>query len=237
MRHLTSILIAALLTSAVAPAVAAEPAPPAAAATPSFTAIERQHAATFAPMKPEARMKVQAASRALLFDMAGDQQRRQALKGKPFVPLDLAAAARAQVEKAQSFGIAGATGTDIETLVMIVMFQMAMDADADLRAQMAALNAANKVKAALKEAQAALKESQAAIKAALASEKDQLRKSDADEIMVHAKQGLDSLSELGEMESLRLQAAMERRSKLMELLSKLLKQHSDTTQDIVKNMK
>jgi hypothetical protein len=233
MRHLTSILIAAILTTATATVMADGPAPPAAGApsTPSgFAAIERQHAALFAPMRADTRSKVQGAARALIFDMAGDQQRMQAHKGKPFVPMDLAAATRAQVAKAQSFGIAAATGADIEALITIVMMQAAQDADADLRAQMAAMRAANKAKEAFRQGQVA-------VAAALAAEKAQLRKSDADEITERAKQGLDSLSELGETESLRLQMAMDRLSKLMDTLSNLLKKNSDAAQGIVKNMK
>ena len=48
---------------------------------------------------------------------------------------------------------------------------------------------------------------------------------------------LDSLSEMGEMESLRLQAAMDRLSKLFATLSNLLKKQSDTANGIVQNLK
>jgi SMC interacting uncharacterized protein involved in chromosome segregation len=48
---------------------------------------------------------------------------------------------------------------------------------------------------------------------------------------------LDSLSELGETESLRLQMAMDRLSKLMSTLSNLLKKISDTSSQIVQNLK
>jgi hypothetical protein len=51
------------------------------------------------------------------------------------------------------------------------------------------------------------------------------------------KQELDSLSEMGEMESLRLQMAMDRMSKLMSTLSNLLKKISDTAQSITQNLK
>lgn len=47
----------------------------------------------------------------------------------------------------------------------------------------------------------------------------------------------DSLSELGEMESLRLQMAMDRISKLMETLSNIMKKISDTDSVIVQNLK
>jgi hypothetical protein len=51
------------------------------------------------------------------------------------------------------------------------------------------------------------------------------------------KSKLDSLSEMGEMESLRLQMAMDRLSKLMSTLSNILKKFSDTQQTITANLK
>jgi uncharacterized protein YukE len=51
------------------------------------------------------------------------------------------------------------------------------------------------------------------------------------------KNDLDSMSELGEMESLRLQMAMDRLSKLMTTLSNLLKKISDTANEITQNIK
>ena len=51
------------------------------------------------------------------------------------------------------------------------------------------------------------------------------------------KANLDSLSEMGEMESLRLQMAMDRMSKMMSALSNLLKKQSDTANAITQNIK
>lgn len=48
---------------------------------------------------------------------------------------------------------------------------------------------------------------------------------------------LDSLSEMGEMESLRLQMAMDRLSKMMTTLSNVMKKISDTDQAITQNLK
>jgi len=48
---------------------------------------------------------------------------------------------------------------------------------------------------------------------------------------------LDSQSEMGEMESLRLQMAMDRYSKFMSTLSNIMKKMSDTSQSIIQNMK
>jgi len=51
------------------------------------------------------------------------------------------------------------------------------------------------------------------------------------------KKDLDSMSEMGEMESLRLQMAMDRMSKMMETLSNVLKKISDTANNITQNLK
>ena len=51
------------------------------------------------------------------------------------------------------------------------------------------------------------------------------------------KSDLDAMSEMGEMESLRLQMAMDRLSKMMSTLSNLLKKLSDTSTSIVQNLK
>ncbi len=51
------------------------------------------------------------------------------------------------------------------------------------------------------------------------------------------KGDLDSLSEMGEMDSLQLQMAMDRLSKLMSTLSNILKKTSDTASSITQNIK
>ena len=52
-----------------------------------------------------------------------------------------------------------------------------------------------------------------------------------------AKSDLDSMSEMGEMESLRLQMAMDRTSKMMSTLSNSLEKVSDTAEGITANLK
>jgi hypothetical protein len=51
------------------------------------------------------------------------------------------------------------------------------------------------------------------------------------------KQNLDSMSEMSETESLRLQMMMDRRSKFMAALSNIMKKMSDTSGSMVQNMK
>ena len=62
-------------------------------------------------------------------------------------------------------------------------------------------------------------------------------KKEIDALADKMKNDLDGLSEMGETESLRLQMAMDRLSKMMETLSNLLKKISDTQQTITQNMK
>jgi hypothetical protein len=62
-------------------------------------------------------------------------------------------------------------------------------------------------------------------------------KAELDAAIDKVKSDLDSMSEMGEMESLRLQMAMDRMSKMMSTLSNLLKKASDTQQAIIQNIK
>ena len=62
-------------------------------------------------------------------------------------------------------------------------------------------------------------------------------KSELDRVMDELKHDLDSMSEMGEMESLRLQMAMDRMSKMMSALSNILKKISCTTSQITQNLK
>ena len=62
-------------------------------------------------------------------------------------------------------------------------------------------------------------------------------KAEVDGLVDKMKNDLDSMSEMGEMESLRLQMAMDRLSKMMSTLSNILKKISDTQQQITQNMK
>jgi hypothetical protein len=62
-------------------------------------------------------------------------------------------------------------------------------------------------------------------------------KAELDSQIDQIKNDLDSMSEMGEMESLRLQMAMDRMAKMMSTLSNLLKKISDTSQSITQNIK
>ena len=57
------------------------------------------------------------------------------------------------------------------------------------------------------------------------------------DIIDSTKSDLNSLSEMGKMESLRLQMAMDRLSKLTAALSNILKKIAETSDEIIKNIK
>jgi putative addiction module CopG family antidote len=63
------------------------------------------------------------------------------------------------------------------------------------------------------------------------------KKEEIDALVDQMKYDLDSMSEMGETESLRLQMAMDRMSKMMSTLSNALKKISDTSSAIVQNLK
>ncbi|WP_199553601.1 hypothetical protein [Sandaracinobacteroides hominis] len=124
---------------------------------------------------------------------------------------------------------------DIEALAFLVLMQASKSAQEDLKAIMAGVKAINARKAKLRELlgekqqEGARLDPDAYARAVLTMQVDLM----VDEI----RRDLDSMSEMGEMESLRLQMAMDRMSKMMSTLSNLLKKLADTQQSIVQNLK
>jgi hypothetical protein len=110
---------------------------------------------------------------------------------------------------ADAMGVAGGliAGADIEELAFIVLMEATQDQDNDLRQIMAQTKATNDSKAALRQQQQAMSDKK------------------------------DSLSDMSEMQQMRLQMAMDRRSKMVEALSNMMKKMSDTDNSIIKNMK
>ena len=64
-----------------------------------------------------------------------------------------------------------------------------------------------------------------------------ITKKQIDDEVTKMKNDMDSMSEMGEAESLRLQMAMDRLSKIMSTLSNLMKKISDTSAGITQNIK
>jgi len=152
------------------------------------------------------------------------------------------------------------SNADIEAVAFLVMMQAAKSAQEDLKAIAAGVKQVNDAKAAaarsanVKAAAPARSlrspppatNSAAAVRSAPANRvvanraaisPRPLPKAEFDRKLDGIRNDPDSLSEMGEMESLRLQMAMERRSKAMQTLSNILKKMSDTNASITQNLK
>ncbi len=167
--------------------------------------------------------------------------------------------------KTQSYAVPGSmNGQDIEALAFLVMMQAAKSAQEDLKAIIAKVKAVNEQKAKQRELLSKMQQQRTMTAIQLDSFKllqnrtlalqqgrnadsikfvrssgrnQQVSKADIDAIKDKLKSDLDSMSEMGEMESLRLQMAMDRMSKMMSTISNLLKKISNTADDIVQNLK
>jgi hypothetical protein len=130
---------------------------------------------------------------------------------------------------------------DIEALTFLVMMEAAKSQQEDLKAIMAGVKAINDAKetsrrSAARNGSPNAPRPRAAINRATISVVPR-SKQDIDNQIDRVKNDLDSMSEMGEMESLRLQMAMDRMSRLMQTLSNLSKKISDTNATITQNLK
>jgi putative addiction module CopG family antidote len=174
-------------------------------------------------------------------------------------------------------GLGDQSGADIETLVMLVMQQMARDAEEDLRALLAEMQAKNAAKKALRDLIRRMKRDRLANElrreydqrldctqgmgserayhrvrlpvldpetagglrwavADLAGEK-LMRLQQLDCIVDEVQGKLDSLSDLSELDAMKLQMLMDRRSKFIETLANIMKKVSETQAALVGNLK
>jgi len=154
------------------------------------------------------------------------------------------AAIRADIQK--RFSGQNLASADIETLVFLVMMETSKSAQEDLKAQLAEMQAANKAKSAQRPTVTKIKSAAADSKATTqpnpppkttASQQVGGVKQDAPVSGAIPSDKPDSLSELGEPESLRLQLAMDRHAKMVETLSNLMKKVSETDSAIIGNLK
>lgn len=168
------------------------------------------------------------------------------------------------MNKANSYGVLGSiSGADIEALAFLVLMQAAKSAQEDLKGMMAKVKSINEQKKKLRESLQKAQSSQVKNSFQLDSLKfltrktaafldyanpdtvkfqksrtvGKITKAELDNQIDQVKNDLDSMSEMGEMESLRLQMAMDRMSKMMSTLSNLLKKISDTANQITQNLK
>ena len=121
---------------------------------------------------------------------------------------------------------------DVNALAFIVMMEASKAAQDDLKAIMAKVKAINSQKKKLREL---IKEKQSGNLDFEAT--FHVMAVGMDALIDQMKNDLDSMSEMGEMESLRLQMAMDRLSKMMSTLSNMLKKISDTASQITQNLK
>jgi len=153
---------------------------------------------------------------------------------------------------------------DIESLAFLVMMQCTRDAEADLRTTMAEMKQHQDQKARLRtlleEVQRAKPGSHPATapcaEPVCGTAAERIRElaprlpakarlvprplatyGDLSRLQSELKDSLDSMGEMSEMDSLRLQMAMDRRAKLVAALSNLLKKMNDTSGSILGNLK
>jgi hypothetical protein len=179
----------------------------------SDPAMRREQTRRLANLTAADRAKLAAAARALVKRMAS--------------PMPKGAKPRSLEDTARDVVLAGGFASDdIASLAMLVMMAAANDAREDLKSVMAKVKAINDAKACkTKQCLTALKPTADYDQATL-------------DLVVDQAQGkLDSLSEMGETDSLRLQMAMDRMSKMMSTLSNIMKKTSDTEQSMTSNLK
>jgi hypothetical protein len=132
-------------------------------------------------------------------------------------------------------------GGDIDALAFLVMMEAAKSAREDLKAIMTGVKQINEARASLKQnptsAKVAVAPRQTAHVSRTQVQPKPIPKAQFARQLDKAKNDLDSLSEMGEMESLRLQMAMDRMSKANSATSNFMKKSSDTTQSISQNLK
>jgi hypothetical protein len=142
---------------------------------------------------------------------------------------------RGDLDAVRSYaGLQSVDDGDIMAMAFVVMTEAAKSAREDLKAIMDGVRAINRAKEGWREVARTINEMAAAV-----GERDDCNVSTND---IHnakeiVKDKLDSLSEMGEIESLRLQMAMDRLSRMMSTLSNMLNKVSDTASSITQNIK
>jgi hypothetical protein len=147
--------------------------------------------------------------------------------------------AAAVTEAIGTVGIDNFGDADIEAIAFIVLSEAVKSEQADLRMVMAEIKHINEQKESLRDHANELNDIRSDAlencidnpncdRATLAAIDARLAQLDSDK---------DSLSELGEEQQLRLQSIMDRKQRLVQTLSNILKKTSDTAQAITQNLK
>lgn len=137
---------------------------------------------------------------------------------------------------------AGLDDNEVSSVVFLVMMQAARLANEDMREVQQGLNRIEASKAALRATagpDAAQSVPVRLTRARLATVRSPqaLPAEEFGRRLAAARDDVDGLSELGELETLRLQMAMDRMAKTMQAISGLLKKMSDTQSTIIPNLK
>lgn len=208
------------------------------AAVLALSAITASAAVTTVPAGAEAR---EARLLGKLSPQARDWIKQEARHEAASNTVSQAAASRAATAAAPGLNLAGMS---VEDLVMLLMMEISRDAEQDMKQTLAAMDQARARKQAMRDANDKQKSAKAAMNVQLrhdvaASQPRQrvARSAELDAYLAREKASKDSLSEMSEEEQLKLQMAMDRRSKALETISNLMKKASDTQQGVVKNIK
>lgn len=134
---------------------------------------------------------------------------------------------------------------DIDAAVLLVMLEASKSAQEDLKAIMAGVKSANadraRTPAPRSSAAPCSGKTTADWRACMRQIETKVAKLPADPeraaLIRSINAGIDSMSEMGEMNQLKLQQMMDRRTKLMEMLSNLMKRVSDTNDSLIANVK
>ena len=147
-------------------------------------------------------------------------------------------------------GFPGATDADVDALVFMVLMALARDADQDLHAQLEQMRAMNEQKRAQREAirqareqqqaqrgqardEYAARQATAPVTAARVDARAPLPKGETPELA----EADDGLGDLGKEVSLKMQQQQDRRRRIFETLSDLMKKFADTEGNISANLK
>jgi hypothetical protein len=210
MRRTFLIALIAVMTAPQSAHAAIAPAP-----APIATLSPQQHAklsALEAKLSPSARAKLNPLIARVRAQLTGAQSGDPAATARNGIP-----------------GLFSGLGApDIEELVFVVMAEAANDSESDLKSIMDGVQAINKQKDAQRSQMNTINRNIAAPSAPPHG---------IGAAPTPTATAKDSLNELGEEQQLRLQMAMDRRTKFMEALSNIEKKIADTDSSIIGNLK
>ncbi|MBS1512980.1 MAG: hypothetical protein JST86_19230 [Bacteroidetes bacterium] len=137
-----------------------------------------------------------------------------------------------EVKQATTLGNLG--DGDIMAIAFLVMMETAKAAQEDLKSVMAGVKSINDAKARQRQQISTVKMQPGTIKV---DSPHNTKLSDATKMAEPDKNKKDALSEMSETNQLRMQMYMDRRNKMIDALSNILKKVSDTEQQVIQNLK